>query len=91
MANLQWEVDAVIGVAEPAPDGEDQYWVRWVPTVFETLEECHANLAIHGGGAVLPGSTTVVWDPTRERRSFLVPPLGRAQAALDAFLNSVSH
>ena len=91
MANLQWEVDAVIGVAEPAPDGEARYWVRWVPTAFKSMAECLANLAQHGGGSVLPGTCTVVWDPTAERRSFLVPPLGHAQAALDAYLNSVSH
>ena len=91
MASLQWEVDSIIGVAEPAPDGEARFWVRWVPTVFGSMEECLANLAMHGGGAVLPGTTTVVWDPTVERRSLLVPPLGHAQAALNAYLSSVSH
>ena len=64
MASLQWEVDSIIGVAEPAPDGEARFWVRWVPTVFGSMEECLANLAMHGGGAVLPGTTTVVWDPS---------------------------
>ena len=71
---------AIIGVSEPVPDGEARFWVRWVPTVFGSVEECLANLAMHGGGAVLPGTTTVVWDPTMERRSLVINYKGRFQS-----------
>ena len=68
---------AIIGVAEPTPDGEARFWVRWVPTVVGSVEDCLANLAMHGCGAVLPGMTTVVWGPTMERRSLVISHQGR--------------
>ena len=40
----------------------------------------------NGNGYVENGTFTVHWNPTAERRSFLVPPMGRASDMLNDFI-----
>ena len=83
----QWEVAAIVAFAPPAPDGEEMFMVAWAPTTFESLEEAENNIAYHNGnGYVENGTFTVHWNPTAERRSFLVPPMGRASDMLNDFV-----